>query len=1809
MRTLRHFACYLWLTLLFGLATVSAGFAQTAPAKPSAIYARENLTVTIPYRAERQGSGRLLTEVVDPEDHVLARTDKTVEAVEGGGSWQQTLVAEKPLAIADLVWLRLRYRFDSTEKGLPTVQGIESIGQILRRPVIHIVGQSEYLAGSEAAVRVILSDASGNDAEPVALAGSVRIELVIPNEPARPLFTGRVNRRGTIDAQFRFPAELTGKFDLRFVADSPIGSSEFVQPITLQDKASILLTTEKPLYQPGQTIHVRALVLNRADHKAVADKPLTFAVEDARGNKVFKKATATDRFGVASAEFSLADEVNLGTYHLRALMGDAETPSNTAEVALNVERYVLPKFKVSVDFTVAGNKPKRDYRPGDHVTGTVHANYFFGKPVDHAEITVKASAMDVAVFSAASADGKTDAEGVYRFDLKLPSYFAGGPLSQGAARALVEATVKDSAAHSETRGEPITVSESSLLITAVPEGGTLVPHLENDVFVLTSYPDGTPASTSLVVHLPDGSAQKVATDAGGVAVVRLNPGKGMDSLTIDADDRHGNVASSHVPLQMREGSDQVLLRTSRAVLKDGDRLQLSVLSTRSTGTAYVDIVKNGQTVLTRDLDLHNGQAELSLTVTPEMAGTLDIDAYLFGRDAQPVADHRLVFVQPANELKIEATADAAEYKPGDDARVHFHVTNSRGDGVSAALGLQVVDEAVFALAEKEPGFAKVFFYLEQEVMKPRFEIHSVSMEGLVGTAPLAEQDLEARALFSATEMASPAQIDREVGRTLPQEKFAEYQQRYGAAFDDQVREIAEHLDATLHKTPAPEKDFADAFEKDAGHPLDAWGNPLHIERTAYRPYWDQSKGTYYLVKSAGPDGQLDTADDIQQYLHVSSSGSVSGEKQSGRGSVAVQIDHDRGPFNGLAEIVGTVNDSSGAIIPGTLVRLRQRATNSTRVARASSTGQFLLSGLPTGAYELEFSAAGFERVERRLVLAARDRAVVATVLGVGRATETVNVTAKDLAVGVEFDPAQVNFGGAVGSFSMSGSPMQAAAAQGRGRMAMMGSGMAAGSAGGTGRPNSQVITVNAIADGKKLPIVARDVAAASENSVAHVRSYFPEALYINPEIVTDGRGDATISIPMADSITTWRMAMLASTVNGGLGTATSSLKVFQDFFADLDLPVTLTQGDRVTIPVGIYNYSGKAGRVTLKLEPEAWYALGDDAATKTLSVEAGRVGGSQFTLSAQKIGKFKLTLRAHMDATGGQASREDIVVREIEVIPNGREQNAVFNGRLDGSGQNSVEHDLTLPGNATPEATTLFVRLYPGPLSQVIEGMDSILRMPGGCFEQTSSSTYPNVLALDYMKRTNKLTPEVHAKAEGYIANGYQRLLTFEVPGGGFSWFGSAPANKILTAYGVMEFNDMAKVSDVDPRLIARTRDWLAAQQQEDGSWKPDASFINEGATNRYNSDVLRITAYVAWALADTGYRGAAVEKAQKFIEGHLNASAKPDAYTLAVIANFAGDDDPTLEANRDFTRRAMQALLDAKTEKGDQVWWDATDTAVYSTGKSAAIETTGLAAQALLKWGEANDTVRKALGFIASSKQAEGNWGTTQATIMALRALLMASEHSTSDVRGTVKVLLDGEVAQSLELTPENNDLLHQFVFKGAELDGIDRSHGAKVELKFEGSGGLAYQVVGRYFTPWETTVAKDALSIDVAYDRSSLTQNDIATATATIHNNLQGTANMVMVDLGIPPGFELLSEDLQTFEDKSSEAATGRLEKFSLTATQAILYFNALAPGQTVKLSVRLRAKYPIHARTFQSRVYEYYDPQVSATAQPQVLEVKAR
>src|SRR5262249_38250887 len=157
--------------------------------------------------------------------------------------------------------------------------------------------------------------------------------------------------------------------------------------------------------------------------------------------------------------------------------------------------------------------------------------------------------------------------------------------------------------------------------------------------------------------------------------------------------------------------------------------------------------------------------------------------------------------------------------------------------------------------------------------------------------------------------------------------------------------------------------------------------------------------------------------------------------------------------------------------------------------------------------------------------------------------------------------------------------------------------------------------------------------------------------------------------------------------------------------------------------------------------------------------------------------------------------------REVEVVPDGRRVEHIANGNL----QQPAEIEIELPEQAIEGSGKAIVKLYPSTFSQLVEGLDGIFQLPSGCFEQTSSTTYPNILALDYLRRTNKNAPEIEAKAREYIHLGCQRLLSFEVAGGGFDWFGRPPANRVLTAYGLMEFSDMARVHDFDPAVIERT--------------------------------------------------------------------------------------------------------------------------------------------------------------------------------------------------------------------------------------------------------------------------------------------------------------------------------------------------------------------------------------------------------------------
>src|SRR5438876_11505405 len=129
--------------------------------------------------------------------------------------------------------------------------------------------------------------------------------------------------------------------------------------------------------------------------------------------------------------------------------------------------------------------------------------------------------------------------------------------------------------------------------------------------------------------------------------------------------------------------------------------------------------------------------------------------------------------------------------------------------------------------------------------------------------------------------------------------------------------------------------------------------------------------------------------------------------------------------------------------------------------------------------------------------------------------------------------------------------------------------------------------------------------------------------------------------------------------------------------------------------------------------------------------------------------------------------------------------------------------------------------------------------------EQTSSSAYPNILVVDYVKKARVASPQLLLKSEQYLNVGYQKLLTFERPGGGFDWWGSGPPLVWLSAYALQEFNDMARVYPVDRAVLERTQKWLLGRQAADGSWSSAVGTHGE-SIERMGNPKLLLTSYVA---------------------------------------------------------------------------------------------------------------------------------------------------------------------------------------------------------------------------------------------------------------------------------------------------------------------------------------------------------------------------
>jgi uncharacterized membrane protein YhaH (DUF805 family) len=787
------------------------------------------------------------------------------------------------------------------------------------------------------------------------------------------------------------------------------------------------------------------------------------------------------------------------------------------------------------------------------VKGTVRAAYFFGK-------TVRGRVL--ARVGAETLTGELREDGTWEFQ-------APAPAAEGLIK--VEATVTDTADHRETKATGAHVSRESLRVTLYPEGGQIARGLENAFYLIAAYPDGRPAKAEIALQV-NGAALTMTTDGLGVARMTV---KAPYLIRLDrARDAAGN--ETRVLRDLRDSSSwtDLLVRLDKASYRAGETMSVEVLST-APGPVYLDVVKGGQLLLTRVLD----GAKTEIDLPPDLFGTVQVLAY---RDAGAAPAVRVVHVGVPEGLHIRPRAAKETFRPGEELPVEFEVVDKDGKPVQAALGISVVDEALFGLVESKIASEKAWLSLAPELLDTRGFLQA-----------------DARAIFGGPNADAQRFVSANArAQALPRLAENPWAARL-AALRERVRSFNERF-LTLAKVSA--------VIVGLGLLVVLFGAPLLDCLRRVRD--SQFSGMLVL------------------FLGVFSIGSL---------------------------VIGSVLGSRGAVFIFSALLVAFLAHG------VYSTGWWFLRGHAVaglGSLVLGFAA---------LLFAAQ--------FTVGRSEGDsllpLDAPAAGPETGAGFEALMREIR-RYRSEERDESPLRSEA------------------------PRPSIV---AAVPGPEAPPGMKESGGAREP--ARVREYFPETLYWQPQLITDERGRARLTLPAADSITSWRLMADAIARNGALGSQQARLRVFQDFFVDIDFPVALTKGDRVHVPVAVYNYLKEPQSVAVRVEPQPWFEL-LDGERRTVALRPGEVGAVYFGLRVRESGRKALTVHA-------EGKTADAVRRTVEVFEKGREVPISASERIRGRKSFAFE----IPANAIEGASVVFARIAP-PKGDLLEGLEGMVRLPGG---------------------------------------------------------------------------------------------------------------------------------------------------------------------------------------------------------------------------------------------------------------------------------------------------------------------------------------------------------------------------------------------------------------------------------------------------------------------------------------------------------------
>lgn len=220
---------------------------------------------------------------------------------------------------------------------------------------------------------------------------------------------------------------------------------------------------------------------------------------------------------------------------------------------------------------------------------------------------------------------------------------------------------------------------------------------------------------------------------------------------------------------------------------------------------------------------------------------------------------------------------------------------------------------------------------------------------------------------------------------------------------------------------------------------------------------------------------------------------------------------------------------------------------------------------------------------------------------------------------------------------------------------------------------------------------------------------------------------------------------------------------------------------------------------------------------KNIHVKSHEGTGLSFMVKPKRIGPINIKITARSPRAG------DGIERILLVEPEGVTQYENMALLIDLRDKTQYDGNFTfeIPNNAIPDSTRIEISAVGDIIGGSVKNLEKLIRMPDGCGEQNMLNFVPNIVVLDYLRSTNKLSPAIESKAMTYMDAGYQRELSYKHDDGSFSAFGKRDkrGSTWLTAFVLRSFIQASKYIQVEQRIINEALDWLSRVQAPNGSF------------------------------------------------------------------------------------------------------------------------------------------------------------------------------------------------------------------------------------------------------------------------------------------------------------------------------------------------------------------------------------------------------